>query len=203
MAADSDRVPRRRLDVDERRQAILDAARASFAATAYADVSMAQVARAAESSPALIHHYFGTKAELYAAVVQSAVDDLVRAQREAEAALPPGVPVRERVRATVTAYLDHIAGHPTAWAVPLTGGQEPAEAVQVRRAAREGYVAALGELLGTRGWPRHDFALWGWFGFLDHACLRWVELGCPDDRRHALIDAALGALEGALGDWAV
>ena len=30
---------------------------------------------------------------------------------------------------------------------------------------------------------------------------RWVHAGCPDDQRHSLVDAALGCLEGALGDW--
>ena len=48
---------------------------------------------------------------------------------------------------------------------------------------------------------RTSFALWGYLGFLDDACLRWVHAGCPDDQRHSLVDAALGCLEGALGDW--
>ena len=32
--------------------------------------------------------------------------------------------------------------------------------------------------------------------------LHWGNKGCPEEDQWALIDAALGALEGALGDWA-
>ena len=49
---------------------------------------------------------------------------------------------------------------------------------------------------------RHRYALWGYLGFIDAACLHWVERGCPDEERWGVIDAALGALEGGLGDWA-
>lgn len=203
MNSRTDRTPRQRLDVDERRQVILDAATQLYRQGGYDEVTVAQVAARAQASPALVFHYFGTKAELYAAVVAAAVDTLAAAQRETNAALPQGVPVRDRVAATVHCYLDHIATHPRAWAAPLTGAQEPAQALAVREQARAGYVAALRELLGVRGWTRHEYALWGWFGFLDQACLQWVRRGCPDEERHSLTDAALGALEGALGDWAV
>ena len=33
------------------------------------------------------------------------------------------------------------------------------------------------------------------------ACQAWVDAGCPERDRHPLTEAALGALEGALGDW--
>ena len=83
----------------------------------------------------------------------------------------------------------------------MRGGTEPEEAQKVRSTARKEYVELLGSLLGVSGWTRHIYALWGYFGFLDQACLHWVEQGCPDDQRQPLIEAALGALEGALGDW--
>jgi AcrR family transcriptional regulator len=196
-----DRSPRQRLDVDQRREAILAAARGLYAQAPYAEVSMAQVAQAAGASPALVFHYFGSKAGLYAAVVDGAIQSLAAAQREADAGLPAGVPARDRVRASLLIYLDHVATHPRSWAAPLTGGEEPGEAQKVRHHARAAYVAALLELLKLAPWPRYDYALWGYFGFLDQACLQWVNQGCPESDRHALVDAALGALEGALGDW--
>ena len=49
---------------------------------------------------------------------------------------------------------------------------------------------------------RHQYAQGGYYGFVDAACLRWVDKGCPPDERWALVDAALGCLGGALGDWA-
>lgn len=196
-----DRTPRRRLDVDQRREAILTAARALYAQSTYPEVSIARIAEAAGASPALVFHYFGTKAGLYVAVVETAVKALADAQRKAQDRLDTNVPARDRIRASLLVYLDHIATHPTAWAAPLLGGPEPREALDLRHRTRAGYVAALRDLLRPVTWARHDYAVWGFFGFLDQACLRWVEAGCPDTDRHALADAALGALEGALGDW--
>ncbi|MCE1175261.1 MAG: TetR family transcriptional regulator [Propionibacteriales bacterium] len=192
---------RRRLDVAARRTAILDAARSCYASGTYAEVSVAQIAAAAHASSALVFHYFNTKAELYAAVVADAVAGLAAAQRTAVDALPVGTSRRDRVATSIAIYLDHIAGHPQTWAAPLTGGEEPAEAIAVRQQARADYVQALRELLQPTDWARHDYALWGYFGFLDEACLRWVQRGCPADEREPLREAALGALEGALGDW--
>ena len=48
---------------------------------------------------------------------------------------------------------------------------------------------------------RQAFAIDGYFGFLDAACGRWVDHGCPEDERWPVIETALGALQGALGDW--
>lgn len=197
----TDRSPRQRLDVEARREAILEAARGLYAEAPYAEVSMAQIAEAANASSALVFHYFGSKANLYAAVVAAAIDHLATTQRAADAALPEGVPTRDRVRASALAYLDHIETHPTTWANPLLGGEEPREAIAVRRRARIAYAQALRNLLKPGSWVRGEYALHGYFGFLDQACLHWVEAGCPAADRNPLIDAALGALEGALGDW--
>jgi AcrR family transcriptional regulator len=201
VTAPTARSPRLRLDVEERREAILEAARGLYATTGYAAVSVGQIAERAGSSTALVFHYFGSKANLYATVVEGAITDLVEAQRAADAQLSPGVSARDRVRTSLLVYLDHVASHPDSWAAPLRGGEEPREALEVRHRARSAYVDRLRQLLQPATWARHEFALWGYFGFLDQACLHWVDAGCPDEERHALIEAALGALEGALGDW--
>lgn len=201
MNTDTGRARRQRLDVAARREAILAAALRCYAEAPYAEVSVADVAREAHSSTALVFHYFGSKAALYGEVVTAAVAELSRTQQAAIEAIPEGAPRRDRVRASILIYLDHIAAHPRTWAAPLLGGEEPPEAVTVRHQARASYVEALRGLLRPAAWTRHDYALWGYFGFLDQACLRWVSQGCPNDQRDALADAALGALEGALGDW--
>ncbi|MCG2798461.1 MAG: TetR/AcrR family transcriptional regulator [Cellulomonas sp.] len=198
----TDRQPRRRLDPDQRREQILAAAAHTFADRRYAEVTVAEVASAAQASEALVYRYFPGKAELYAALVARAVDDLLDRQGEALAALPDGVPARDRLRTAALVYLDHVAAHPVGWSAPLRGdGGEPPVAVEVRRAARTDYVERLRAQLSDRADLRHDYAIWGFFGFLDAACLRWVDQGCPPDHRWSVLDAALGALEGALGDW--
>lgn len=196
-----DRAPRQRLDADARRDGILAAARNLYAVHPYSEVSTKQVAEAAGSSAALVFHYFDSKPGLYTAVVSDAIAELTAAQREADAALPANTSSRDRVRTSLTIYLDHIADHPVTWAWPLRGGVEPTETQAVRRQARAGYVQALSDLLGLGSWSRHHYALWGYFGFLDEACLAWADRGCPTDDRDPLIEASLGALEGALGDW--
>lgn len=201
--ARTDRRPRSRLDPDSRRAAILDAAAETFASHPYAEVTVAAIARRAAASDALLYRYFSGKEDLYAEIVQLSIDRLLAAQAAALAALPAGVPVRDRVREATGVYLDHIATHPGAWAMPLRSpGTEPSAAAALRLDARRDYVRRLQDLLAPSAQPRHEYALWGFFGFLDAACLHWVGRGCPDDDRHSLVDAALGALEGALGDWA-
>ncbi len=185
-----------------RRAAIVAAAAEAFARSSYASVTISDIARRAGASDALLYRYFAGKEPLYAEVVRLAVDDLLARQAVALGAVPDGAPVRDRVRAATVVYLDHIAGHPQSWARPVRGpGSEPEAAADVRARARGDYVDRLRALLATDRQQRHEYALWGYFGFLDAACLRWVDRGCPDDERWAVVDAALGALEGALGDW--
>ena len=51
------------------RQDILDAARTEFAAHGYENTSMRAIARSAEVNSALLHHYFGTKDQLFLAAL--------------------------------------------------------------------------------------------------------------------------------------
>ncbi|MBB2921803.1 TetR/AcrR family transcriptional regulator [Cellulomonas cellasea] len=198
----TDRVPRRRLDPDARREAILTAAAEAFAREPYAEVTLASVARLAGASEALLYRYFAGKEQLYTAVVGLAVEELLAAQAAALDGLPAGAPVRERVLAVTCVQLDHVADHPGAWALPLSGAaSEPAATAELRLRAREDHVERLRGLLTPSGAARHEYALWGFFGFLDAVCLRWVRDGCPEHDRQPLLDAAVGALEGALGDW--
>jgi AcrR family transcriptional regulator len=150
----------------------------------------------------LVYRYFANKEDLYAEVVRLAIADLMSRQTAALKALPAGTPVRDRIAAATEVYLDHIAHHPDAWAMPMRQpGGEPAAAAELRADARRRYVQGLDRLLDPSDQERHGYALWGYFGFIDAACLRWVDEGCPDAERWPLIDAALGALQGALGDW--
>ena len=204
MTRRTDRAPRQRLDEATRRAAILAAAGQAFVDAPYEQVRLAEVARDAGASEALVFRYFGSKADLYAAVVAAAMDRLRARQEEADGRLGAGASTRDRVRSSLLVYLDHIAEGAVGWAAPfLAPGAEPVTAVAARRAERERYVGLLVDLLGVKEWPRHRYAVWGYFGFLDGACLAWVTRGCPEAERHALVEAALGALEGALGDWAV
>jgi AcrR family transcriptional regulator len=62
-----------RLDYDERRQLILDAARRLFCQRPYSEVSMADLAASAGVARGLLHHYFGSKRDLYLAVMRELI----------------------------------------------------------------------------------------------------------------------------------
>jgi AcrR family transcriptional regulator len=68
-------VPRgRRRGSPDTRSAILAAARASFAAHGFGGTTIRAVASAAGVDAALVHHYFGTKDELFVAALELPVD---------------------------------------------------------------------------------------------------------------------------------
>jgi AcrR family transcriptional regulator len=56
------------------REAILTAARESFTASGYDQASIRDIARRAGVDPALVHHYFGTKQELFAEAIDLPMD---------------------------------------------------------------------------------------------------------------------------------
>lgn len=56
------------------REAILSAARESFTASGYDRASIRDIAGRARVDPALVHHYFGTKQELFTAAVELPLD---------------------------------------------------------------------------------------------------------------------------------
>lgn len=184
---------RRRLSTGERRAAILAAAREHFSTTHYPDASVPTIAAASGSSQSLVFHYFGSKAGLYAALVEDSLRSLV------DAPLPQADSTRDRVSLLLQGYFDALAADHTL----VAGIGEPEAAVTHRRVAASALVEKLREIIGVGDFPRHIWALWGWVGFLEAAGRHWVDDGCPADQRWPLIEAALGALEGALGDWRV
>src|SRR5947209_2759962 len=62
-----------RLERDERREQILACARRLFSQRSYAAVSSSEIAAEAGVVRGLLHHYFGTKRDLYLEVVRSLV----------------------------------------------------------------------------------------------------------------------------------
>jgi AcrR family transcriptional regulator len=198
--ARADRRPRRRLDVRERRTAILEAAKVAFAGGSYHEVSVAAVAEAAGASEALVLRYFGSKAGLYVQVVEVGIAVLRERQQAADAALDPAGSPAERVAESVRVYLDFVAAFPRAWAGPLRAPYgEPPQAGALRTEQRRHYVEQLRALLGPAPDRPRDLALHGYLGFVDAACLTWVDAGCPDGERAAIVEMAVAALRAAVG----
>ncbi len=58
-----------RAGTSDTREAILEAARATFAEAGYDRATIRRIAATAGVDPALVHHYFGSKEDLFAAAV--------------------------------------------------------------------------------------------------------------------------------------
>jgi AcrR family transcriptional regulator len=191
------------MEPGDRRDAILQAAVEAFAAAPYAEVKISDIAEAVGASSALVYKYFANKEDLYLAVIAAAQADLADRTAAAVEALHRHTPVHAKVAALLSAYLDHVAANPQLWALPRRQpGSEPAAAAALRQSAEADFLAQLRALLAPRAARRHEYALRGFFGFVEAAALYWVGQGAPERDRHPLIAAAQGCLEGALGDWA-
>ncbi|GAA3541376.1 TetR family transcriptional regulator [Aeromicrobium flavum] len=101
---------RTRLAPDSRRRSILDAAGVLYATRPYDQVSTAELAGAAGVTRGLIHHYFGSKRELFLAVMRESV-------MMPDAALPDlsALPLPERVSRTIDWILDAATTYGQAW----------------------------------------------------------------------------------------
>lgn len=193
---------RRRLAPEERRAGIVAAAAVAFDQESFDRVAVADVARAAGTSEALVYHYFPSKADLYAGAVGARLGHLGDAAEAAVAALGRDASARDQVRAVVLAHLDHVAKYPAAWAGGLDGvGAEPPGGVAIREAARQRRLDLLAGLLLPDPRPERHYALAGHVAQVDGLSRDWVRRGRPEEERASIVTVALGALQGALGDW--
>lgn len=188
------------MSVEQRKATILAAAGERFSAASYSEVSTQDIATASETSQALIFHYFGSKSGLYTAWMNENLQSLSDSVHQGLATVPPNTSRRDRVRLSLEHYLDFIEEHPLTWSIVQRGGDEPIEATNLRIEFRDEFHQELRELLDPQG-VRGDYAIAGFIGFLISACMEWADSGFNADERAPLIEALLGSLQGALGDW--
>ncbi|MHA2787717.1 TetR/AcrR family transcriptional regulator [Corynebacterium sp. S7] len=200
MASTPDPAPRRRLTVEQRKESIISAAGTLFSTSTYSEVSTQAIASASGTSQALIFHYFGSKADLYATWVSEVLRALLDSLRSSITTVAPNTSRRDQIRISLETYLDFIEANPLTWSIAHRGGDEPSEATNLRLEIRDELHDELVALLNP-GSERGRYAIAGFIGFLNAACHDWSDAGCPQQDRGPLIDATLGSLEGALGDW--
>ncbi|NED71249.1 TetR/AcrR family transcriptional regulator, partial [Streptomyces sp. SID9944] len=97
---------RRRLSTEERREQLLSVGARLFSESPYDEVWIEQVAEIAGVSRGLLYHYFPTKRDFFAAVVERESERMLRMT-----AAVPGVPVRDQLAAGLDAYLEHVQAH--------------------------------------------------------------------------------------------
>jgi AcrR family transcriptional regulator len=182
-----------RLDVDERRRQLLDLGADLFARHAYDELSMAEIAREAGISKALLYHYFPSKQAYFAATLEQAAAELVRTT-EPDPALQPV----EQLAASLDAYLSWVERNRGAYSklIQSVGAvPEVRELVErVRGATADRILAGIAP--GGPPSPALRTAVRGWLWFMDGAVLDWLEHRDMDHARlHGLL---LGTLLGAV-----
>ena len=181
----------RRMQSDERRALLLERATALFGEHGYDALSMAQIAREANISKALLYHYFPSKHKLFEAALMTGAMDL-RERVQPDPALPPA----EQVATTLDAFLAWVQERPKAYAKMLesAGAREVREMMSQVRSDTAGLI--LSGLGPDGGRPATRAAVFGWLAFLDAAILDWIEH--DDMTRQELHGMLLGTFAGAL-----
>ena len=100
-----------RLENDERRRRLLELGARLFTEHAYDEISMAQIAREAGISKALLYHYFPSKQDYFMATLAGGAEEL-RARVEPDPALPPAQALTD----ALDAYLAWIEDNADAYA---------------------------------------------------------------------------------------
>ena len=95
-------------DAEATRAAILQAATAEFAREGYGGARVDKISQRAGANERMLYYYFGSKEELFRAVLESVYDELISAERALDLhALHPVDGVRRFIAFTWTYYLDH------------------------------------------------------------------------------------------------
>ena len=180
-----------RLENDERRRRLLELGTRLFTAHAYDEISMAQIAREAGISKALLYHYFPSKQDYFMATLAGGAQEL-RARVEPDPALPPAQGLSD----ALDAYLAWIEDNADAYAKLFQSAGGVPEVRDLVERVRDETAERILDGLDAGANARARTAVRGWLWFMDGACLDWI--AHRDLPRAELNGLLLGTLAGAL-----
>ncbi|MBC9724887.1 TetR/AcrR family transcriptional regulator [Streptomyces sp. TRM68367] len=200
MAGNQGERTRRRLSTGERRAQLLTVGARLFSERPYDDVWIEQVAEIAGVSRGLLYHYFPTKRDFFAAVVERESERMLRMTAAA-----PGVPAREQLTANLDTYLEYVHAHAHGYRAfhraDASGDQAVRRVYRQALAAQERQILdalaadpEFGPLVEQR--PDARLAVRGWLAFTTAVCLEWLR--SPELTREQVRDLCARALLGVL-----
>jgi AcrR family transcriptional regulator len=200
MAANQGERTRRRLSTEERREQLLAVGARLFSESPYDEVWIEQVAEIAGVSRGLLYHYFPTKRDFFAAVVERESERMLRMTAAA-----PGVPVREQLAAGLDTYLEYVEAHAHGYRAfhraDAAGDQVVRKVYQRALAVQEKQILAamavdpeFGPVFEGR--PDVRLAVRGWLAFTTAVCLEWLR--GSDLSRDQVRDLCARALLGVI-----
>lgn len=182
----------RRMDVDERRQQLLERGAELFTSHPYEELSMSKIAAEVGISKGLLYHYFPSKQAYFEATLGAWAEQL-RQRTEPDPDLPP----IEQLKGSLDAFLELVEENEVAYRNLMrsaAGVPEIRELIEaVRQATAERILAGL---YPEEAPAKARIAVSGWLWFMDGTCLNWIEH--RDVEREELRDLLLGVLAGAL-----
>jgi AcrR family transcriptional regulator len=182
----------RRLDVDERRQQLLERGAVLFTSHPYEELSMSKIAAELGISKGLLYHYFPSKQAYFEATLGAWAQQL-QERTEPDPDLPPA----EQLKGSLDAFLELVEENALAYrnlmqsATGVPEIRDLIEAVRLKTAER-----ILDGIYPSDPPAKARIAVSGWLWFMDGACLTWIER--RDVPREELRDLLLGVLFGAL-----
>jgi AcrR family transcriptional regulator len=185
-----------RLEVDERRAQLLEVGTVLFSKHSFEELSMAQIAREAGISKALLYHYFPSKEEFFKAALGEAAAELAR-RTAPDQSLPP----IEQLRASTRAFVGWIGERGQTYTKLLESFGAVPELRETVTAIRDSTSARLldGLVPEAERTPAKRAAVRAWLWFMDGVLLDWIEhrdrdaaavAGQLADSLIALLDAA-------------
>lgn len=186
----------RRLDVDERRAQLLEVGTELFSKHSFEELSMAQIARAAGISKALLYHYFPSKEEFFKAALGEAATELAL-RTTPDDSLPP----LEQVRGSTRAFVAWIGERGPAYMKLLQSVGAVPELRETMTAIRDFTSARIidGLIPEKERTPAKRAAVRAWLWFMDGVLLDWIEHGDrkPDEVADGLVDSLAALLAAA------
>jgi AcrR family transcriptional regulator len=128
----------------DRRATLIDAAREAFADTGFHETSLDAVAERAGVSKALLYEHFSSKRELYVAMLEVHVAELIERIAGAIAGAEPG---EARMRAGLEAFFGFVEERRGTWRIMFSNATDPDVAVRLDR-LRDQVAGAIAQLMG-------------------------------------------------------
>jgi len=172
-------VARTRLQVDVRRQQLLELGLELFGNQTYEELSIDEIAKRADISKGLLYHYFPSKRAFYVASVREAARQLLDETSIEQEERGPALNA-EDLRAGLRPFLCYVARRRLVFCFLLRGGigtdPEVAEVIEsTRQAVVDRMLTRLSRFGAQPDDPATRMRLRGWLGFLEATSLDWAE----------------------------
>ncbi len=172
-------VARTRLQVDVRRQQLLELGLELFGNQTYDELSIDEIAKRADISKGLLYHYFPSKRAFYVASVREAARQLLDETSIEQEERGPALNA-EDLRAGLRPFLRYVARRRLVFCFLLRGGigtdPEVAEVIEsTRQAVVDRMLTRLSRFGAQPDDPATRMRLRGWLGFLEATSLDWAE----------------------------